>query len=472
MRLAADPDIEPVRKILEEVRKAGGRAFLVGGPVRDRILAAIGKGSGAGSDLDLEVHGLAAERLERILKGHGRVNPAGRKFGIYKLEGTGTGEVSVGLPRRERKNGSGHRAFEVTCDPGMGIEEAARRRDFTVNALMWDPLGGEVIDPFGGREDLEKRRLRAVDPARFGEDSLRVLRAVQFAGRLEFEIEDETAEICRTLPLDDLSATRILGELEKLLLSAARPSIGLATASDLGVTARLFPELEALVGCEQDPAWHPEGDVWIHTLQAVDVAAGLLDGLDRARRITVMLAVLAHDLGKPAVTRREGERIRAIAHETAGLAPATALLDRLDLHTVDGFDVRATVLALVADHLKPMQWHKEKPAAGVFRRLALRCDPDLLYRVARADVLGRRAPGKPEPDAAAPEWFRERMRELAATPVPPPKLLGGRRAIELGAAPGPEVGRIVAAVYELQLDGAVTTAEEAEAAARRLLAGG
>jgi tRNA nucleotidyltransferase (CCA-adding enzyme) len=231
------------------------------------------------------------------------------------------------------------------------------------------------------------------------------------------------------------------------------------------------PELSPLEGTPQDPEWHPEGDVWTHTLQVVDEAAALLDGLehDRPRRLAVMLGALCHDLGKPPTTRFEDGRVRSRGHEEAGLRPTAALLDRWNVHTLLGYDVREQVLALVAQHLKPGQLYddRERVSDGAIRRLARKVEPDLLYRVARADCVGRR-PGVFEP--VAMEWFRERVRALDVAQRPPEPLLKGRDLLALGVPPGPEVGRLVRAVYELQLDGAVTTLEEARDAARRMLA--
>src|SRR5215510_9868819 len=217
------------------VRDAGGRALVVGGWVRDRLL---NLPEPEKSNIDVEVFGVPGERLRALLEGLGRVEAVGESFQVYKV-----GDVDVSLPRRDSKAGRGHRGFVVTGDPDMSIAEAARRRDFTVNAISWDPLTSEYFDPFDGRGDLERRRLRMVDAETFADDSLRVLRAVQFAARLEFTLDEATAALCRTIPLDDLPYERVWGEIEKLLLQARHPSIGLALAMDLGVIATLFPEL-------------------------------------------------------------------------------------------------------------------------------------------------------------------------------------------------------------------------------------
>jgi tRNA nucleotidyltransferase (CCA-adding enzyme) len=428
----------------------------VGGWVRDRLLGHDSK------DVDIEVFGVPAERVRTLLEAIGRVETVGESFQVYKC-----GDVDVSLPRRESKAGRGHRGFIVTGDPSMSIDEAARRRDFTINAISFDPLTGEYLDPFGGRIDLERRRLRVVDPATFGDDSLRVLRAVQFAARFDLTVDEETRAICRAVPLDDLPSERVWGEIEKLL-GAPRPSIGLALALDLGVVQRLFPELHALVGCVQEPEWHPEGDVWVHTLQVVDQARTRVDDLSRPRRLAVMLGAVCHDFGKPATTAFLDGRIRSIDHEEQGVAPAARFLDRLNVHSIDGYDVRTQVLGITAQHLKPGMWFKAKEEVGdgAFRRLAQKVDLELLARVAKSDCLGRE-PGRFNCDAM--DWFLDRARALGVENRPPAPMLMGRHLIDLGVKPGPAMGAILKTVYEQQLDGVVGSLDEAIAAARRLV---
>jgi tRNA nucleotidyltransferase (CCA-adding enzyme) len=448
--------------IARVVREAGGRALIVGGWVRDRLRGHPSK------DVDIEVFGVPQERLPGLLTPLGRVEPVGQSFPVYKVvrPDSGEGAIDVALPRRESKQGRGHKGFEVHGDPDMSIEDAARRRDFTINAIAYDPLTGAFEDPVGGRADIERRLLKAVDPTTFGDDSLRVLRAVQFAARFEFSLEDETAALCRRIPLDDLPAERIWGELEKLLVQAARPSIGFALALDLGIVDQLLPELKPLPGCAQEPEWHPEGDVWVHTLMVIDKARELNGDLDRPRLITVMLGAVCHDLGKPATTAAIDGRIRSLDHEQAGVEPTLRLLDRLNIHTIDGFDVRGQVVGLVANHLKPGMFFKaDSVGDGAFRRLAQTVDMELLARVARADCLGRGGGF----DCSAMDWFVERARALGVEHQPPPPLLLGRHLLALGLTPGPRVGEILRLVYEKQLDGEIRTAEEGIAAARALM---
>jgi tRNA nucleotidyltransferase (CCA-adding enzyme) len=456
--------LEIATSIAEAARAAGGRALIVGGWVRDRLRQHPSK------DIDIEVFGVPQAQLPALLAPVGRVEPVGQSCPVYKVAAPGAaGDIDVALPRRESKKGRGHKGFEVEGDPSMTFAEAARRRDFTVNAIAWDPLTDGYEDPFEGRADIDRRVLRAVDLTTFGDDTLRVLRAVQFAARFEFTLDDETAALCRTIALDDLPPERIWGEIEKLLLQAARPSIGLALALDLGVIASVLPEMRPLLGCEQEPEWHPEGDVWTHTLMVVDKARELNGDLDRPRLITVMLGAVCHDLGKPATTAVIDGRIRSLDHEEAGVAPTIALLDRLNVHTIDGFDVREQTINLVANHLKPGMFHKAGNVGdGAFRRLAQKVDMELIARVARADCLGRLGGF----DCSAMDWFVERARSLGVEHQPPPPLLLGRHVLALGVKPGPRVGEILKQVYEQQLDGAITTVDDAIEAARATLFSG
>jgi tRNA nucleotidyltransferase (CCA-adding enzyme) len=272
----------------------------------------------------------------------------------------------------------------------------------------------------------------------------------------------------------DLPSERIWGEVEKLLLQSTRPSIGLKWLYDLGVVDQLFPELASLVGVPQEPEWHPEGDVDVHTMMVADEARKLIDDLDYPRKAAVMLGAVCHDLGKPPTTEFVDGRTRSLGHDEAGVPPTITFLDRLGIHTLHGFDVREQVIQLVRYHLKPGMYFKSKTPVGdgAFRRLARKVEPDLLYRVAKADSLGR----YPDWDRSkmvfgseAQEWFIERVRELQVEKKAPEPILMGRHLIELGLTPGREFKRILDAVYERQLDGDVTDLELAIDAAKQLL---
>lgn len=455
---------DKVINLARAVSAAGGRALLVGGCVRDMLRNTPPK------DWDLEVYQLAPVRLREILDQYGPVSVVGESFTVYKLGH----DLDVSLPRRERKVGRGHRGFVIDGDPSMSIPDATRRRDFTINAILQDPLTGEIIDPYSGRTDLDKGVLRVVAPDTFGEDSLRVLRAAQFAATFELKIDNLTVALCRQIDVTDLPAERVWAETEKLLLQARRPSIGFEWLNRFSVLEILFPELASLRGIPQDPEWHPEGDVFVHTLLTIDRARELIDDLLYPRNVTVMLAALAHDFGKKPTTEFLEGRWRSRGHEEAGVEPTERFLNRLNIHSLHGYDVRGQVIALVREHLKPGEFYKKRQEVGdgAFRRLARKCELDLLYRVAAADSLGRNAEGVPREKwytAEAQEWFIERAKELEVTQTAPLPLLLGRHLMELGMEPGPKIGEITRSVYEMQLDGRVRTLEEARAEAQRLV---
>ena len=456
---------ERVLTLAQTVSDAGGRALLVGGCVRDALMGQQPK------DWDLEVYGIEPARLRAMLDQYGPVNVVGEAFTVYRL----ANDLDVSIPRRERKAGRGHRAFVIEGDPAMTIPEATRRRDFTINAILQDPLSDEIIDPFAGRSDLDHGVLRAVAQETFPEDSLRVLRAAQFAARFEFQVESATVELCRTIDLTDIPPERVWGEIEKLLLLAGSPSVGLEWLHALGALDQLFPEIRSLIEVPQDPEWHPEGDVFVHTGLVVDRARELIDDLPYPKQVTVMLAALAHDFGKPSTTEFLEGRWRSRGHEEAGVLPTEEFLNRLNIYTLDGYNVRAQVVALVRDHLKPGEFYKKRDEVGegAFRRLARKCELDLLYRVAKADSLGRNAEWVPPEkwySAEAQDWFIQRARELDVEHQPPAPILLGRHLMELGLEPGPRMGEVTRAVYEMQLDGRVRDVEAAKRAAQKILA--
>lgn len=456
---------EKVTELALACREMGGRAMLVGGCVRDAILGV------EPVEYDIEVYGIEPVKLRELLDRFGPVDAVGEAFTVYKL---GHG-IDVTLPRRERKTGVGHRGFVIEGDPAMSFEDASRRRDFTVNAMLKDPLSDELIDPFNGEADLKLNILRAVSETTFPEDSLRVLRAAQFVSRYGFEIEASTADLCRSIPLDDLPKERIWGEIEKLLIRGEKPFLGMKALYDLKITDKLFPELQALVGVPQEYDWHPEGNVDVHTMLVVHEARKLIDDLPYPKKVAVMLGAVCHDLGKPPTTEFRDGRIRSLAHDEAGVPPTEEFLDRLGVHTIGGYDVRSQVIALVRYHLKPGEFFKSKPGDGAFRRLARKVEADLLYRVAKADSLGRNAEWVPREKwfgSEAQEWFIGRVRDLEVENSAPRPLLMGRHLIEMGLSPSPQFKKIIEQVYELQLDGKISDIDSAVEEARKMITRG
>ncbi len=432
-------------KVALAIKEAGGRSLLVGGSVRDLILGEVFH------DLDLEVYGLSADDLEFLASRFGVVDTVGQSFAILKLIAEGV-DIDLALPRRDSKVDAGHRGFVVDADPSLSPAEAARRRDFTVNAIMADPLTGELIDPFSGLVDLESGLLRVVDADTFAEDPLRVLRAIQFVARFNLDVEPATFDLLKSMipTLHELAPERLGHEWRKLLLKAERPSLGLSLALDLGVIAALHPELFALKSTPQEPEWHPEGDVWIHTLMVVDEAAKIIwrEGLGSDRALTVMLGALCHDLGKPAVTHLELSRLRSHGHEEAGEAPTRSFLAALYINS----EITEAVVGLVRDHMKPYRYwcddtQNGKPITdGAIRRLAVRVDPGTLAELAlvtEADYLGRGPFTPPHGPYEAGPWLIDRAHTLGVLTSPPPHLIRGQELLDLGFPPGPLLGRLI-----------------------------
>ena len=436
---------EAVKTVAEIVRRAGGRALLVGGCVRDGLLG------GEPKDFDIECFGISAADLRSALSAKFELDLVGASFGVIKLHGH---DIDVATPRRETKLGLGHRAFEMECDPTLTIEEASARRDFTINAIYRDPLTGEVLDPWNGRADLERRMLRHVG-VHFGEDPLRVLRGMQFVARFGLDPAPETIEVCRAMTPEGLASERLMGEWSKLLLQGVEISKGLRFLRDTG-WVRYYPELAALIGCRQDPEWHPEGDVWNHTLCCLDAFAEARDRdppLAPDEALVVGLAVLCHDFGKPATSAYDPvkNRIRSLGHDEAGVEPTLSFLRRL----TNEERILREVPPLVRLHMRPFAMWKDKASDAAIRRLAAQVvRMDRLLRVAAADDAGR--PPFPR-DPAALEWLAAQAERLRVADSAPKPLVMGRDLIALGMKPGVEFGKILKAAYEAQLDGVFAT---------------
>jgi len=407
LRAAVPP---AARALGEAVRAQGGRAFLVGGEVRDTLLGRVGK------DFDIEVFGLDVDTLETTLRRRGRVNAVGKSFGVLKWRPRGAPheqDFDVSVPRRDSKVGPGHRGIAVQGDPTMTVEEAARRRDLTVNALMYDLVADELVDPWGGLADLAAGVLRAVDRDTFLEDPLRALRVVQFAARLGFAVHPSLAELCREAALDELPAERVQGEWEKLLLKAPTPSLGFAVARDTQILERVFPEVAQVGSPEVTDRLVPARDE--------------LEG--RGKRWALMLCGWLH---------------------AAPLGDVEATLDRLWLHKVEGFATREAVLATLGALRRPLTSDAD------LRRAAVQAPLGLLLPLRQS--LG---------DAVDSQQARAATLDILWGA--PARLLLGRHLKQMGMRPGPAMGRLLAEVYERQLDGEVTNEEEARSVAASLL---
>lgn len=422
------------------------QAYLVGGCVRDALLGLPCK------DFDVEVFGVDADTLGRALARWGRVDVVGRAFGVMKLTTPAGGTFDFSLPRRDSKVGPGHRGFEIRCDPDLTPPEAAARRDFTLNALMYDPRRNEVLDFFGGVSDLQHRVLRHTSPA-FVEDPLRVLRGMQFAARFDLTPAPETVALCRQMKpgFAELAVERVRDEWFKWAAQSIKPSAGLRF---LLATEWLdhFPELRGMVGVPQEPAWHPEGDVFTHTCHCCDALVRLPEwqAADATTRIVLSLAVLLHDVGKAVTTQRQiqdgQERIVSPRHEEESERLAATFLERLRVP----WAVVERVLPLVRHHMVHLQAVTDRSV----RRLAKRLEPESITNLCvmlSADAQGR-PPQPPSTPAAVPALLAKAA-ELQVRQSAPKPILMGRHLLTFGLQSGPDLGRILAAAYEAQLEG-------------------
>ncbi len=443
---------EELQHLAQALGDAGGRAYLVGGAVRDALL-----GIPLPKDLDVEVFGLRAPELEAVLQRFGKVQLVGKSFGVWKLA-TEHADYDFSLPRRERKIAAGHQGFEVESDGKMSFAEASSRRDFTLNSMGYEILTACWEDPHGGLNDLRQRVLRHVGPA-FSEDPLRALRAVQFVGRFQLSLHPETVRLCRQQDLSEVSPERLFEEFRKLLLQAPMPSLGMRALEEME-GLRFFPELDALTRTPQQPEWHPEGNVWLHTLMVLDEAARLRVP-EEPDALALMLGALCHDLGKPSTTVWADGRWRSPRHDVVGVEVTQRFLGRLTRHQA----LLETVCALVQNHLQPYHLYsiRKRLTSGAIRRLALRVPIPLLVRLAQADFSGRTLPESLRRDFPAGDWLLKEAQRLEVAHRKPQPLLQGRHLIALGVKPGPQMGQLLQEAFEQQLEGAFQTLPEAQA---------
>ena len=431
--MSVDEDL--IRRIARAAAAAGGRALVVGGSVRDRVLGVPARG-----DLDIELFGLDEQAARRVLACFGEVLGVGRAFGVLRVKGL---DVDFSLPRAS-STGSGARGDLRLADPELAFEQAARRRDLTINAMALDPLRGEILDPLGGRADLQRCCLRAADAGLFAEDPLRGLRVARFG----MQPDAQLLALCRGLDLSALAPQRLFEEWRKLLLQPEHPGVALELLARTDLL-RFFPALHALQGVAQDPRWHPEGDVWVHTVMVVNAAAALRRGDDSDAAL--MFAALCHDLGKPATTASDRERVRAPAHAAVGARLTREFLDGLCAPHA----LTQCVAALVRDHLAPAQFPAQRAGRGAYRRLARRLHAAgasiaLLERVARADQLGRTTPDALAGRFAAGDEFLVQAALAQVGEQAPRDAVQGRHLIARGYAPGAGFAALLARCRAIQ----------------------
>lgn len=428
-----------INPIVERITEEGGFALLVGGAVRDMLLDIPCK------DLDIEVHGLSLEKLEKILGEFGPVSLVGKAFGVLRLHGL---DIDWSVPRTD----STGRKPLVELDPHMSIERAFARRDLTINAMGINIKTKELVDPFNGLNDLRHGILRAPVPQLFVEDPLRFFRVMQFVGRFEMKPDDTLNDICAHMDVSGVSRERIETEFNKLFLKSKRPSLGIVWLDTIHRLKDILPELAATKGIQQEPTWHPEGDVFEHTKQALDAAA-ILDYDSDHEKLVIMYAALCHDLGKPETTEVVEGAIKSYGHERDSEKRAKALLKRITANKI----LIDQVAKLVRYHMHPLQFVTSNAKDSAYKRLARNLSPDvtiaMLAKLALVDRQGRN-PKKGSPlHNAIPdvESFLKHAQEAEVVHKVEEPILHGRDLMDV-MKPGPEMGALLKKAYELQLE--------------------
>jgi len=436
-----------VRDIVNDIEKNNGKAYLVGGAVRDVILGRNVK------DLDIEIHRLSVEHLERILKRFGVVSLVGKIFGVFRVHGI---DVDWSLPRSDKPG----RKPDVNIEPGMTIEKALRRRDLTMNAMAIDIIEGMLIDPFDGCQDIKNRTLRTPDPAFFIEDPLRFYRVMQFISRFEMFPDEELNMLCKEMDVYSVSVERIEQEFRKMMLKSCTPSLGIRWINFLGRLGELFPELAKLVDLPQRKKWHPESDVFEHTMQTVDAAAHLHYDSEEEKLI-VLLSALCHDLGKATTTKKVKGEWRSYGHSKAGEEISKKLLKRITKNK----DLISAVVKMVRYHMAPIQFVEDGAKYAAYKRLANKLAPqvtlEMLAKLSLADLRGRNGEShKPlDKDSQEIRAFLENAQKARVLNQIEKSVLQGRDLVDV-VSPGPKMGELLKRAYEIQIEEGIDDKDE------------
>lgn len=435
-----DRNVSCMLKLVHAVSSAGGKAYVVGGFVRDAILGKDNK------DIDFEIHGLDASTIEKLLLELSG-SPAlkkGSSFGVYGIKGY---NFDIAMPRKEHCIGSKHTDFAVSVDTSMGEEEASRRRDFTINALMYDVEADEIVDCHNGCNDIACKTIRHVCDETYIEDALRVFRAAQFAARFGFDIAPETIALSRSISgkLVDLSGERVESEMHKAMMKSERPSVFFRMLAEMDALDYWFPELSALIDTQQSPELHPEGNVFEHTMLVIDQAAQVRDRADDP--YAFMLTTLCHDFGKAKTTffNEKKQRLVSYGHDNAAKPLIDSFMDRLRLPNA----VRAYVQNLTLLHMQPNMYVDNDATDYAFNNMfdKTKHAEDLLL-LARCDHFGRGV----QRDYAMYESklsarlakYRELMKQPEAT---------ADDFMKLGVKPSPLLGEMLVMSHKLHLKG-------------------
>ena len=438
---------EILEDILKDLQEIGATPIIVGGSVRDFFLNIPVK------DYDIEIFGIdSLETIQKSLEKFASVKLVGKSFGVLTLR-VNEYDFDFALPRIEKKIGNTHQDFEIITNANLSFKEAAIRRDFTINAIGYDFCTKDFLDPFDGINDLKNRVLKHIDDKTFIEDSLRVYRAVQFSARFDFSLDERTFELCKKIvqnnELDFLPKERIYEEFKKLFLKSSKPSIGFELLKNLGVL-KYFPELKALISCVQDPIYHPEGDVWIHTMMCLDELSKILKEeniADEYRKLYLFYAILCHDFGKPFCTKKINGKITSHKHESLGIEPTISFLSKL----TNEKKFIEIVSSLVKNHLIPFQLYLAESSLKAIKKLSLKVNIEDLCLVCLADCLGRTIPDK-EKCPKATSWVLNKAKELDIHNEPIKPIVQGRDLIELGFKPSDKFKQILEFAFDLQID--------------------
>ena len=433
--------------ILKDLQKIGATPILVGGSVRDHFLNIPIK------DYDIEIFGInSLEIIQNCLQKYGCVKLVGKSFGVLTLR-VNEYDFDFALPRTETKIGLSHQDFEVITNASLSFKEAAIRRDFTINAIGYDFFKEEFIDPFDGIEDLRTKTIKHINDKTFIEDSLRVYRAVAFASRFNFKIEEKTKELCKQIVLKNelkyLPKERVYEEFKKLFLKSSKPSIGFELMREIGIL-KYFSELQALINCIQEPEYHPEGDVWVHTMMALDEMARILkeENIENDyKELYLFYSILCHDFGKPFCTEEINGKITSHKHESLGIEPTISFLSKI----TNEKKFIEIVCSLVKNHLAPFQLYKTESSLKAVKRLSLKVNIEDLCLVCLADCLGRTIQDK-EKCPKATSWLLTKAKELDIHNEPIKPIIQGRDLIKLGFKPSNKFKEILEFAFDLQLD--------------------
>jgi len=455
-----------VYKISDICQVHGFKAILVGGMVRDYFLSKINNVKFKSKDIDIEVYGVQSyNELEHILSQYGKTNIVGKSFGVIKLT-IDDEEFDISLPRRESTIGKKHTDLEIVIDGELKYNDAFKRRDFTMNAIGYDINERKFIDPFNGINDIKNGVINIVDEYTFVEDPLRLYRAIQFASRFNMTINSKTFKLLKNMVdngiIDNLPKERIFEEFNKMFLKSKKPSIGFNLMKNIGLLHKYFNELSDLIRVQQDSKWHPEGDVWTHTMMVIDEMSETMPDVDNVKKITYFYACLCHDLGKVSTTKFIDGKWRARGHEKAGIEPTLSFMKKL----TNDKDLINDVVKLVEYHLRPTLLYSNKSSMGAIKRLARKVNLLDVVRVNRADHLGRTTEKALNRENSVYDYFMDIIEnklnfDMEGNQVySEPKLITGKDLIDLGIKPGPEFKKILEFIYIEQLEGRIQTKKE------------